>query len=72
MPENAAYYAVRTEKTFFSLSPITNRQALDIHLQADTGDSGSPPLLLDANLQILNYGDGSLTDEIELHAEAAR
>lgn len=72
LPENAAYYAVRTEKTFLSLSPITNRQALDIHLQTDTGDLGSPPLLLDKNLQILNYGDGSLTDEMELYTEAAR
>lgn len=72
LPENAAYYAVRTEKTFFSLSPITNRQALDIHLQTDTGDLGSPPLLLDKNLRILNYGDGSLTDEMELYTEAAR
>lgn len=72
LPENAAYYAVRTEKTYYSLAPITNRQALDIHLQADTGDLGSSPMLLDKNLQILNYGDGSLTDEMELYTEAAR
>ncbi|MGN0571955.1 MAG: helix-turn-helix domain-containing protein [Candidatus Fimenecus sp.] len=48
LPKEAAHYCLRTQGDTFSVAPIgTDRQVLDIYLQLDSHDLGSPPILLD-------------------------
>ena len=50
LPKEATHYCVRTQGEILSVAPIgENRQVLDIYLQPDSYDLGSPPFLLDEN-----------------------
>ncbi|MGN0520335.1 MAG: helix-turn-helix domain-containing protein [Candidatus Fimenecus sp.] len=50
LPEKATHYCVRTQGEIRSVAPIpADRQVLDIYLQLDSYDLGSPPILLDEN-----------------------
>lgn len=50
LPKKATHYCVRTQGEILSVAPIgTNQQVLDMYLQPDSYDLGSPPILLDEN-----------------------
>lgn len=66
LPENAAYYAVRTQNQTFALVPIENGTVCNIHLQPNTYDLGSGPILLDKNLNtVRDGGETSFTEYLE-------
>lgn len=50
LPPKATHYCVRTQGEILSVAPIdANQQVLDMYLQPDSFDLGSPPILLDEN-----------------------
>lgn len=50
LPQKATHYCVRTQGEILSVAPIdANQQVLDMYLQPDSFDLGSPPILLDEN-----------------------
>lgn len=54
LPQKATHYCVRTQGEILSVAPIdANQQVLDIYLQPDSFDLGSPPILLDENFDRL-------------------